>query len=118
MHAAFSPDGSRVVTASGDGTASIWEAESGAEIAVLSGHEDDIEHAAFSPDSQRIITTSLDGTARLWWYFPTTQSLIDYTRCIVPRQLTKKERVRFFLDPEPSSGTRLPADLDCEQIRQ
>ena len=33
--AAFSPDGSRIVTASGDNTARIWDAASGKEIAVL-----------------------------------------------------------------------------------
>ena len=37
--AAFSPDGSRIVTASDDKTARIWDAASGKEIAVLRGHE-------------------------------------------------------------------------------
>ena len=36
--AAFSGDGKRVVTASWDNTARIWDAESGKEIAVLKGH--------------------------------------------------------------------------------
>ena len=38
--AAFSPDGKRVVTASDDKTARLWDAESGKEIAVLNGHTD------------------------------------------------------------------------------
>ena len=37
--AAFSGDGKRVVTASDDNTARIWDAESGKEIAVLKGHD-------------------------------------------------------------------------------
>ena len=37
--AAFSPDGSRIVTASADKTARIWDAATGKEIAVLRGHE-------------------------------------------------------------------------------
>ena len=40
--AAFSGDGKRVVTASGDNTARIWDAESGKEIAVLKGHTDSV----------------------------------------------------------------------------
>ena len=35
MSAAFSPDGERVVTASDDGTARIWDAESGAQLEIL-----------------------------------------------------------------------------------
>ena len=38
--AAFSPDGTRVVTASDDRTARVWDAATGAELAVLKGHEE------------------------------------------------------------------------------
>ena len=38
--AAFSPDGSRVVTASYDNTARLWDAMTGAALATLSGHTD------------------------------------------------------------------------------
>src|SRR5262249_14463069 len=51
--AAFSPDGTRIVTASDDKTARIWDAASAKEIAVLR-HHDAAHSAAFSPDgSQR-----------------------------------------------------------------
>ena len=39
MSAAFSPDGRRIVTASGDQTARIWDAATATPLAVLSGHE-------------------------------------------------------------------------------
>ena len=64
--AAFSPDGRRIVTASGDQTARIWDAATAKPIAVLSGHGDMVLSAAFSPDGRRIVTASEDQTARIW----------------------------------------------------
>src|SRR5262245_1579062 len=63
--AAFSPDGTRIVTASDDKTARIWDAASAKEIAVLR-HDDAVHSAAFSPDGSRIVTASNDETARIW----------------------------------------------------
>jgi len=64
--AAFSPDGTRIVTASGDKTARIWDAATAKEIAVLRGHDGFVTSAAFSPDGTRIVTASADKTARIW----------------------------------------------------
>jgi WD40 repeat protein len=64
--ACYSPDGTRIVTASQDKTARIWDARSGKQLGVLSGHRDVVEYAAYSPDGTRIITASLDKTARIW----------------------------------------------------
>ena len=64
--AAFSPDGSRVVTASMDGTARLWDATTGAVLATLSGHMGIVFSAVFSPDGTRVVTASSDNTARLW----------------------------------------------------
>ena len=64
--AAYSPDGTRIVTASGDNTARIWDAHTGAELGVLHGHGDRVNSAAYSPDGTRIVTASDDKTARLW----------------------------------------------------
>lgn len=67
LHAAgYSPDGKRIITASQDGTARVWEAESGRELLELRGHTNEVTSATFSPDGQRVLTGSLDGTARLW----------------------------------------------------
>ena len=62
--AAYSPDGSRVVTASQDGTARVFRVRDGAQIAVLS-HGRSVTDATFSPDG-RLVTASRDRTARFW----------------------------------------------------
>ena len=64
--AAFSPDGSRVVTASRDYSARVWNASDGTPIAELEGHTDAMLSAAFSPDGSRVVTASRDRTARVW----------------------------------------------------
>ncbi len=64
--AAYSPDGARIVTASNDKTARIWDAHAGVELAVLSGHDDHVAFAAYSPDGSRVVTASDDKTARIW----------------------------------------------------
>jgi hypothetical protein len=64
--AAWSPDGARIVTASFDGTARVWEAATGKELARLEGHGGFVWSAAWSPDGARIVTAASDRTARVW----------------------------------------------------
>ena len=62
----FSPDATRVVTASRDGTARVWDSASGAAVTPPLLHRGEVNEAAFSPDGTRLITASKDHTARLW----------------------------------------------------
>ncbi len=64
--AAFSPSGDRIVTASGDGTARIWNVEPPHRPAVLRGHDGGLWGAWFSPRGERLVTAARDGTARVW----------------------------------------------------
>ena len=63
---AFSADGARVVTCSGDLTARVWESGTGMEIAVLRGHTARLADASFSPNGRLVVTSSADKTARVW----------------------------------------------------
>ncbi|HYO64094.1 MAG TPA: hypothetical protein VER08_10720 [Pyrinomonadaceae bacterium] len=64
----FSPDGNYVVTASADGTARVWDAQTGQRLAVLRRHFDEVNTASFSPDGNYVVTASDDKTAYLWWW--------------------------------------------------
>jgi len=64
--AAFSADGSRIVTASLDRTARVWDARTGSPIAELRGHTKAVDHAAINADGSVVVTQSADGTARVW----------------------------------------------------
>jgi WD40 repeat protein/serine/threonine protein kinase len=63
--AAFSSDGARVVTASADNTARIWDA-SGAPLGPPLVHQSSVVGAAFSLDGARVVTASFDNAARVW----------------------------------------------------
>lgn len=69
--ASFSPDGSRVLTASLDGSAQVWDAKTGQAIGVPMRHcgvgeKCPVPAAEFNADGTKVVTASSDGTARVW----------------------------------------------------
>jgi WD40 repeat protein len=90
-----SPDGKRVATSASDNTARLWDAQTGDQIAALSG-----QSVAFSPDGKWVLTTS-ENMARLWLAFPNLQGLVDHIKKSAPRCLMPKERENAYLDPAP-----------------
>jgi len=61
----FSPDGSKVLTASQDMTARLWDAPTGKPAGDPLPHRRALRRALFTPDARRIITVCLDGVVRV-----------------------------------------------------
>ncbi|MEA2464057.1 MAG: hypothetical protein QOJ98_1804, partial [Acidobacteriota bacterium] len=63
----FDADGSRVVSASADKTAQVWDATTGKGLGRPLAHSADVNDAEFSPDGTLLATVSNDRTARIWY---------------------------------------------------
>jgi WD40 repeat protein len=102
-YAAFSPDGKRVITASEDNKAHIWDAETGEHLTSLIGHDKAVWSAAFSSDGARAVTASDDGTARIW-NAETGEELL----AVINRQGASLRRAAF----SPDSARIVTASID------
>src|SRR5579859_4290744 len=63
---AWSPDGKRIASASGDHTAQVWDASNGGHVLTYRGHASDVLALAWSPNGQYIATGGLDATVQIW----------------------------------------------------
>jgi WD40 repeat protein len=64
----FSPDGKRLVTASLDGTAKLWDVHSGKPVATFAPgtYKTGMGVAVFTPDGKSLVTAGDDGKIRVW----------------------------------------------------
>jgi WD40 repeat protein len=64
--ASYSPDGTKIVSASPDKTIKIWDANTGTCLQTLTGHTDYVYSASYSPDGTKIVSASDDKTIKIW----------------------------------------------------
>merc|ERR1719337_135050 len=62
----YNSSGSKLVTASADGTSRVYNTMTGACQAILIGHEGEISKVCYNPQGTKILTASSDKSARLW----------------------------------------------------
>lgn len=63
---AWSPDGTKIVSGSGDTTVRIWNASTGQLLQTLQGHTATVSAVAWSMDGAKILSASTDDTFRIW----------------------------------------------------
>jgi WD40 repeat protein len=63
---AFSPDGSKVVSGSGDRTVRVWNVATGQAEQTVEGHSDSVSSVAFSPDDRKSRSGYSMDSSRLW----------------------------------------------------
>src|SRR5204863_1570626 len=78
LSAQFSPDGRRIVTASRDFTARVWDAQTGEALTEPFRHGNWVTWAEFSPDGKRIVTASYDFSAKVWDIAPSQPQRPDW----------------------------------------
>ena len=66
----FSPDGTKIASASNDKTVKLWDVTSWECLQTLEGHSDRVESVSFSPDGTKVASgswdKSWDKTVKLW----------------------------------------------------
>lgn len=63
---AFSSDGERLASASGDATIRVWDSATGTHTQTFTGHTGGVNSLAFSPDGRTLASGSVDKSIRLW----------------------------------------------------
>ncbi|CEP21861.1 unnamed protein product [Cyberlindnera jadinii] len=103
----YSPDGSKVVSASDDGKIKIWDVVSGFCLATFEQHTSAVSCVKFAKKGQVLFSASFDGTVKAW-------DLIRYRNF---RTFTAAERVKFgSLAVDPSGEVVCAASQDTFDI--
>ena len=107
----FSPDGEVLASGSRDALVRLWDATSGSELRVLTGHTDCVTSVAFGADGATLATGSYDGTIIVWDVSSRTPPTLR--RVILPARLAvgrKQDGSIRFEDPE-GDVTRVEVEI-------
>jgi WD40 repeat protein len=109
----YSPDGRLILTRSEDSTARLWDATTGRRLRVFTD-VGGLFAAHFTPDGKQVLTESggaafskLKGDetepwrGRLWPVFADVTAMLERAKAMLPRCLTRDQRLAAFLDAEP-----------------
>jgi WD40 repeat protein len=91
---AFSPDGAHLASASFDGTAKVWDMNTGQEWLTLSA-QDALDSLAFSPDGARLATGEFRG-GQVRVFALDLEELVALAQSRVTRSLTDDECRKFL----------------------
>jgi len=67
---AFSPDGTRLASASRDGAIFLWHVSTRRKFGSLIGHTKRVNQVKFFPNGKSLVSASADGTIRFWYAEP------------------------------------------------
>ena len=63
---AWSPDGTKIASASSDKTVMIWNAATGEALLSYKGHTKEVWDVGWAHDGTRLVTSGADNTAQVW----------------------------------------------------
>ncbi len=95
LSVAFSPDGTRLLSSSEDGTARVWDVSTGQLLRTFSSLQALANTATFSQDGQQVYIGGADNT--VWRWDVDYQALIDFACASIHRELSAEERLKYNL---------------------
>ncbi len=66
LSVAFSPDGQKLASGSGDTTVRTWDINTECPMHTLEGHKGWVLYVAFSPDGQTLASAGMDHSIYIW----------------------------------------------------
>ncbi|MBI1325815.1 protein kinase [bacterium] len=95
---AFSPDGTRLATASYDRTVKIWDMRTGKDLFTLLGHTAGVMTVGFSPDGHRLVSGGIDFTCRVWNAEPLPSAITAEHDERYRRKIQTMEQLKYATD--------------------